>query len=204
MSNLSPAAKIAIAFIRPFRSYLDGYALIKNKRTEIEEKINEKIDYIIDDFQHITQGVSNESHTDKNDVQKKILYQFSMLILDKYDKSYDALLPSLIDNLTVELENELNKNYTQQELVELEKLVSNPVLIALLGNKKLFGLLKECEIRMDLELQMQMIESVMKTNKENIDQILSDYKFKFDSKGDTYEDHYEDDEDSTWDDENNK
>ena len=181
MSNISTAARVAIAFIRPFRSYLDGYALIRNKRSSIEEKFKKRMDEVIDNLRKSGYKV------EENEVsfQKDFFFKISLYMLDKYEKSYDSILPYFIDELTIALEKELKNNFSENELEALSVLLENPVFVKLLMNKNIFALLKDCEVRMDQEIQLQIMESMLDMQNYNITKIIDDLKKKYNYEQDT-------------------
>jgi hypothetical protein len=201
MSKISLASKIAIAFIRPFRSYLDGYALIKNRRGNMEENMKIRMDDIIEEYKTIYP----DADLKKMDLRRDFYYEVSKMILDRYEKSYDEILPKLIDSLTVSIENNLKSKFTEEELMEIEKIVSNPIMLKLLNDKDVFGLLKDCELKMDYEIQMQLLGSMMGSeNSLKIQEIISELQNKYDFNKDNtqYEDFYEDEDDEDlWNDE---
>jgi len=201
MSKISLASKIAIAFIRPFRSYLDGYALIKNRRGNMEENMKIRMDDIIEEYKTIYP----DADLKKMDLRRDFYYEVSKMILDRYEKSYDEILPKLIDSLTVSIENNLKSKFTEEELMEIEKIVSNPIMLKLLNDKDVFGLLKDCELKMDYEIQMQLLGSMMGSeNSLKIQEIISELQNKYDYNKDNtqYEDFYEDeDNEDLWNDE---
>ena len=197
MSTITTAAKIAIHFIRPFRSYLDGYALVKDRRPILEQNLKERMDTLLDEFKFFYPDATADQLTYKSEFFKEI----SKLVLDRYEKSYDAILPKMIDSLTTSIENLLKNNYTEDELKELEVLLANPVMKKLLSDATIFRLLKDCELQMDYEIQLQMFNTMMGNgNGEKLQQIISELKNKYDKNADNrgYDQFYEDDEDDTW------
>ena len=184
MSNISTASKIAIAFIRPFRAYLDGYALVKDKRSSIEDNFKKRMDDVVGNLRDAGYKVEDNEIS----IHKNLFFKLSVYMLDKYEKSYDTVLPHFIDTLTINIENKLKEVFSENELEELLMLVNNPVFMKLLGEKHIFALLKDCEVQMDQEIQFQIMESMLDMNNTNISKIVDEFKnkFKYDDQNDDF------------------
>lgn len=199
MANISAAAKIAILFIRPFRSYLDGYNLINRIRPSIEKNVQDRLDFVIAQLQ------GTDLFDAQMAAQKELFHRMVMRILDNYQKSYESILPSYIDSLTLQIENELKNKYTQEELSSLFEKLSDPLVIKLLSNYDVFAILKKTEIQMDFDLQMLMLEQSLNFKDDpKMKDLLLDYKNKFfydqdkNNKGYHDEDYFDEpDEDDT-------
>jgi len=182
---------------------LDGYALIKNRKKHIEDNLSDKINTLVEDLQNYLGHIDQS----KADSQKSALFRLSMLMLDRYEKSYDTILPVLIDSLTVEIEKELKKNFSEQELIELDILIQNPIITKLIQNKNVFAVLKSCEIKMDMELHLQLLESLTKVDiSSNFNDILDEYNKNMGKDKSMYDEYYfdEEDNDDLWNDEKDK
>jgi hypothetical protein len=199
MTNISAASKIAILFVRPFRSYLDGYNLISKIRPSIEKSVKERLDYVVAQLQ------SSNLYSPQVDGQKELFHRMVMRILDSYQKSYETILPNYIDSLTVLLENELRSKYSEHELVQLSEKLNDPIVAGLLQNYDIFAILKKTEIQMDFDLQLMLLEqSVNFKDDPQLQDMLLEYKNKFFydegkyDKGFTDEDYFDEpDEDDT-------
>jgi hypothetical protein len=165
MSRISLASRLAISFIRPFRSYLDGYMLIKDSKPKLEEDLKDRIESIASSAKKMNPGMDGN----RIDYAKDCMFAINMQLLANYDKSYEKVLPDVINNLTISLEKEMISSFSEQEIERLTDMLSDPLMKKLLSNKNIFGLLKKCELDMDYRLRMKTLESVISTN--NIEKI---------------------------------
>lgn len=199
MSNISKASKIAIHFIRPFRAYLDGFSLIKNRRAMLENSLRMRLEVVLEEFNLYNPHASQE----QLDYRNAFFSDISKMVLDRYEKSYDDVLPKMIDSLTTSIENELKNNFTEDELEQLEVILSNEVTQKLIAQDSIFSLLKNCELQMDYEIQGQMFDAMLDgENSQKLQQILSDLKQKYSQNKDNYgyDQFYDEDEDGeSWD-----
>jgi len=157
MNKISLASRVAIAFIRPYRSYLDGYILIKESKDDIEKNIRTKMDT----FAENAKRTNPEADENKIDYARDCMIAINVQMLDVFDPSYTKVLPSVIEDLTVALENELKKNFTEQELEEILEAIDKPSMQKLLANTILFGLLKKYEAEIEYRLRMKIFEDTL-------------------------------------------
>jgi len=164
MGNISLASKVAIAFIRPFRSYLDGQILIKNSRKELEDSFKSRLE------EHAARAKINHPEQEEN-ISRNIrnLILINTRILDSYDVSYEKVLPNFVEDLTSILEQELNKSFSQEELSELILLLEKPLMHRLLSNTVLFGALKKCELELEYKFRTEIFDNVL--SPQSIDKI---------------------------------
>lgn len=199
MAQISVASKIAILFVRPFRNYLDGYNLIEGMRSQLEKNMRERVDKLMQVLQE--NSLAKETLFVE---QKNFFIRLCMNILDQYEKSYESILPSIIDNLTVEIEKELNAQFTQEELTQIYSILQEPLIQKFITNQKIFAILKACEHKMDYEMQLQFMEMLSKDSynteiNNTLRSITDDWKANkqnIDFYGDFFEnDHRYDEED---------
>ena len=173
--SISWASKLAIAFIRPFRSYVDGYSLFKGEKAQVEADIRAKIDAIAENAKSRNPDIDEE----KLEYTKDCLIAINMKLIDSYDKSYGDILTEVLDKLTVDLEFEIKNSFSGEEQQSLIELVSNPVFQKLLQNQKLFGLLKKSELDLEYKLRLKTIVDIS-SNKgvEEMKNLLRDLKNK--------------------------
>jgi hypothetical protein len=198
MSNISLASKVAIAFLKPFRSYLDGRNKILEKRKDIEQEVREKTDLIAESTKKYNPHISEERLA----YAKEGFIAINMHLVDTYDKCYDKVLPEVIDLLTMDLEKELKKSFTNDELRHLIDILADPALKKLLENKDLFGLLKKCEFLLEHKLKLQtMYSSVEPEEIVKITDMLRGLRDRFNIKDDRENIDPEGDEENFWQDE---
>lgn len=150
MANLSLARKVAVAFIRPFRSYLDGTILLGQKREVLEKDIETRIDALI------SKAKADNPDIDQRRIEyaRNCLLGINLQVLNIYDPSYEKVMPSAIDNLMLSLERELVLSFTDEDLEEVLVAIEKPGMRKLLTNNILFGALRDCEF--DIENKMRM------------------------------------------------
>jgi len=173
--SISWASKLAIAFIRPFRSYVDGYSLFKGEKVQVEADIRAKIDTIAENARSRNPDIDEE----KLEYTKECLIAINMKLIDSYDKSYGDILTEVLDNLTIDLESEIKNSFNGEEQEKLIELVSNPVFQKLLQNQKLFGLLKKSELDLEYKLRLKTMVDISSTKGvEEMKNLLRDLKKK--------------------------
>lgn len=172
MSRISLASRLAISFIRPFRSYLDGYILIKESKSKIQEDLKERLDTVA----HGIKNINPDLDENKINYAKNYLLTMNLNLLENYDKSYENVLPEVIDELTVSLEKEILNSFSEKEIEKLTDIINDPLVKKLLSNKQIFRLLKNCEIDMNYKLGLETIESTISSNNlEKIRSIFEDF-----------------------------
>lgn len=172
MSFISNSSKIAIAFIRPFRSYLDGRFCFKNNRKEIEEEIRDKMDSIVEAAKEIRPDISEEKLQKAKDYMVDVSFRF----LDTNNISYEKIMPQFLDSLTVNIEKEINSSFTKEEIDELTNLLSNKTFQKLINNNKLFFYLKSCETEMEHKMRMSIYDDMKEMMPEYNMDIFDDKK----------------------------
>lgn len=155
MAKISLASKVAIAFIRPFRSYLDGRVLIKESRKQIEDDLKDRME----DFAAKAKKQNPNINEKRIEYAKDCLIAVNMQMINAYEPSYVKILPNVIEELTIALETELKKDFTPAELAEVVEAVEKPAMQKLLANIMLFGVLKKCEMELEHKLRMEVFES---------------------------------------------
>lgn len=142
---ISDAARIAIAFVRPFRSYLDKYNSVISRKEEFDKYSIAKIDNMFSVF-------TNKIDQDKiNNIKQKTV-EANRKLFERYESSYKTILVEVIDNLLIELEKEINITFSKEEQRELCQLLNNTVFLKLIESNKLFSLLKNSEINIEYKL----------------------------------------------------
>ena len=158
-----------------------------------------RLEVVLEEFNLYNPHASQE----QLDYRNAFFSDISKMVLDRYEKSYDDVLPKMIDSLTTSIENELKKNFTENELEQLEVILSNKVTQKLIAQDSIFSFLKNCELQMDYEIQGQMLDAMLNgENSQKLQQILSDLKQKYSQNKDNYgyDQFYDEEEDGeSWD-----
>lgn len=192
--SISWASKLAIAFIRPFRSYIDGYNLFRGEKSQVEADIRNKMNIVAENAKSLNPHV-NEEEIEHN---KECLIAINMKLIDSYNKNYGDLLSEVLDNLTVELESEIKKSFNKEEQKEIVEIVSSPVFQKLLLNEKLFGLLKKTELDLEYKLRLKtMVDVSSAKNSEDINSLIRNFKKKKKRNEENNFDFPEEDQDDT-------
>ena len=115
MSGISLASKLAIAFIRPFRSYIDGYMLIKQSKPELEQELKDRMENLA------KQAKEHSSHVDEKRIEyaKECMIAMNLQFLSSYDKNYEEVLPTVIEELTLSLEKEIRSSFSEEDIEKL-------------------------------------------------------------------------------------
>lgn len=171
--SISWASKLAIAFVRPFRSYVDGYSLFKGEKSQVEADIRARIDTVVENAK------ARNPNIDKKALEhaKECFIAINMKLIDSYDKSYGDVLTEILNKLMIDLESEIKSSFSGEEQQKLVDIVSNPVFQKLLQNEKLFGLLKKSELDLEYKLRLKtMIDISSSDGAEEMKNILRDLK----------------------------
>lgn len=186
--SISWASKLAIAFIRPFRSYVDGYSLFKGEKAQVEADIRAKIDSVVEAAKSRNPDIDEE----KLEYTKDCLIAINMKLIDSYDKSYGDILTEVLDRLTIDLESEIKSSFNGEEQQKLMELISSPVFQKLLQNQKLFGLLKKSELDLEYKLRLKTMVDISSTKGvEEMRNLLRDLKKKRKRKDDEDENDFD-------------
>jgi hypothetical protein len=154
--SISWASKLAIAFIRPFRSYIDGYSLFTSERTKVEANIRARIDAVVENAKNRNPNIDEE----ELEYTKECLIAINIKLIDSYDKNYGNILIEVLNGLTLDLESEINNSFNAKEQQDLIELISNPTFQKLLQNKKLFSLLKKSELDLEYKLRLKTMVDI--------------------------------------------
>jgi len=176
MSKISLASRLAISFIRPFRYYLDGSMIIKESKQKYEEDMRNVIDKMAENAQKIN------PHIDAKNVNytKESALAINMQMFSNYNKSYEKILPDVIEGLTISLEKEIANSFSDQEMERIIDILTDPVISKLVNNKKIFGLLKAYEIEMDSRLKIKTLQDLAsKESLEQLQNVFNDLKIKW-------------------------
>jgi hypothetical protein len=172
---ISLASKIAIAFLRPYRSYLDGMNDMQNKRKEIEKSLQEKSDAIAEAAKKLNPKLSEQ----RLEYAKEGFMAINMHLFDSYNKCYGEVLPEIIELLTNDLERELKDSFSQDELKRIVEILKDESVQKLLSNKKLFSVLKQSEILLEHKMRIRTLENSSNlSGVDKISEILSDLRNK--------------------------
>jgi hypothetical protein len=163
MSKISPASRLAILFIRPFRSYLDGLLLIKESGSSLENDIKNNLDIVIESLQKYYPQYDQS----RIEYLKECLFNMSMKMLKNHNKAYDSILPKIIEDLTIAIEAEINKSFSTQEIEEIIEIAQKPIIKKLLSNQIIFGLLKKYEIEADYQSNLRNYQDSLESNAIN-------------------------------------
>lgn len=143
--KISPESKIAIAYIKPYRIFLDSY-YISNKEFSAK-KFEEYIDINLSTYPE------GQMPPEISDQMKQLMVQINNVIATISEPTYKKLLPSIIDEVTIKIEDTLRNSFTKEELEEIAILIKNPLVIKLLANKDIFNIMRQSHINLDLELK---------------------------------------------------
>ena len=187
MGDISLASRLAICFVRPFRSYLDGHMLIstpkEQREKDLREKMNQKAEAAKQQYPNIDPR--------RIDYAKEGMIATNLHFINYHESSYEEVLPSIIDELTLELEKEITASFTQEEIEQLLVLVSNPVMKKLLSNTVLFGSLKKFEIELEQKIRDKMYASLLGEALDKMKETFADLKKKYDIKDSSPEEYPE-------------
>lgn len=173
--SISFASKIAIAFLRPYRAYLDGANDMSKKRKEIEKSLKEKSESIVDAAKQINPNFSES----RLEYAKEGFLAINMHLFDSYNKCYVEVLPEVVELLTSDLETELKESFSQEELKRLVEILKDEAVQKLLSNKKLFSVLKQSEILLEHKMRIKTLENSSNLGGiDKISEILSDLRNK--------------------------
>lgn len=188
MSGISLASKLAIAFIRPFRSYIDGYMLIKQSKPELEQELKDRMEILAKQAKE-----KSNSYVDEKRIEyaKECMIAMNLQFLSSYDKNYEEVLPTVIEELTLSLEKEIKSSFSEEDIEKLVDLVNNPMMKVLLANKNIFSMLKKYEAELDYKLLLKTYESVLGGKGiEDLKAIFNDLKKKHHINDDRREDDF--------------
>jgi hypothetical protein len=174
--SISSISKLAIAFIRPFRSYIDGYNLFRSEyKSQVEAEIRSKIEDITEAARSIDPNIDEE----KLKYTKECLISINMKLMENYNKNYSGVLAEILEKLTLELEAEIRNSFNIEEQQKLVELVSDPLFQKILQNEKLFGLLKKSELDLEYKLRQKTSLDISSSNGiEEIKNLIRDLKKK--------------------------
>ncbi len=175
MGAISPASRLAICFVRPFRSYLDGHMLISSSKDQLEkdlrDKMEEKAEFAKKQYPNIDPR--------KIDYAKEGMIATNLHFINHHETSYGEVLPTVIDQLTLELEKEITAEFSEEEIEQLLVLANNPLMKKLLSNTVIFGSLKRFEIELELKVREKMYASLLGNALDKMRDTFADLKKKY-------------------------
>lgn len=176
MPNIPLVSRLAISFIRPFRSYLDGSLMFFESKKGEESTTEEKISDIVDSIAKINPSIE----PDKIAYMKECMLAMNTQMIFSYNKSYEDILPDVIEDLTISLEKEIENSFSEKEIESLIELINNPLMKKLITNKKIFGILKKCEINLDYNMRIKTLDSLFGSEGiEEIKNVLARFRKKY-------------------------
>ena len=107
----------------------------------------------------------------KIDYLKQKMIDANLYIFNHYETSYEEILLSIIDELTIELEKEIKISFSDEEIKQLLLLVNNPFMQKLLSNTIIFSSLKKFEIKLEQKIREKIYSALIGDildNKKNI------------------------------------
>lgn len=184
MPNISISSKIAIAFVRPYRSYLEGKKFLNKDKRQIEETMRAKLDQIIE------QAVSLNPSVDMEELiqSREALVAANMQLFESHDPTFDKIFPAILEDLIVCLEKELKEKFTEKELAEIYECIENPSMKKMLSNTTLFGFLKSHEIELEYKLKIAIVEQAL--NQDALNTIRDIKKKQMDERDEENEEEF--------------
>lgn len=158
MSVIRPERKIAIAFLRPFRDYVDRML----KPTQEYEKTAERIRESVDETIEMMGGDGIEIPEDLQKNLKTLMVDMNISGAKALDSLYYKLLNEIIDNVHAYVEKTLLDKFTTEELDQLADIAELEVIRKLVGLREVYEFLGQQRRYMKSQMQDALFEHIEK------------------------------------------
>lgn len=136
MNNISPERKVAIAFIRVFRSNLDE--TIRPSSLPLNSSYADQSIRIL--FGNLTSPPA-----DVVSALRMLFNEINIDLLNHLDQIYDSILPDTISSAMNDLEIWFRQSFTENELNSLAEVIANEAVMKLLSKSEPFEILKRAK-----------------------------------------------------------
>lgn len=158
MSVIRPERKIAIAFLRPFRDYVDKML----KPTQEYEKTADRIRESVDETIETMMGDGIDIPQDLQNDLKALMVNMNVSGAKALDPLYFKLLNEIVDNVHAYLERVLLDKFTEDELAQLADIAELEVIRKIVGLSNVYEFLGQQRRYMKEQMQDALFEHIEK------------------------------------------